>query len=641
MPTENALRSETRLAALLAHSPVVLYTLPLSRGRSQLTWVSGSCRPVLGYTADECLTANWWSERLHPDDRADVLARWPNLLREGRLACRYRFRRRDGSYRWLHDEMRLVAESAGPATECIGSWSDVTAAGEAEDLLRQTERQYRGIAEETLQGIAVQQGWRVQYVNPAFLRMFGYARPEEVLGRTWEAFVTPEEVPALRARLEACARGEFVSLHPGWQGLRRDGTRLWVESVCSQFTWHGRPAVLSFLIDITERKRLEEQFRQAQKMEAIGQLAGGVAHDFNNLLTVINGYSELLLGNLPGSDPNRRLVDEMKRAGERAASLTRQLLVFSRKQIVVNGVLDLNTQVRDLEKLLRRMIGEDIDLATRLHATRPVLADAGRLDQILLNLAVNARDAMPQGGKLTIETHDVELDESYTRLRPSVPPGRYVLLAMSDTGCGMSPDVQSHLFEPFFTTKGPGKGTGLGLATVYGIVKQSGGHIHFYSEPDKGATFKIYLPPAEAETPRRPTFPGPSAAPRGTETVLVVEDEDAVRLLVYHVLEDSGYRVLEANAGREALRICVDAEEPIHLLITDVVMPEMGGQQLAKTARGIHRHLRVLYLSGYPDDAVTRHGVLHEKVHFLQKPFTASVLRFKVREVLDETSGEG
>ncbi len=288
-------------------------------------------------------------------------------------------------------------------------------------------------------------------------------------------------------------------MHPGWQAVRRDGTRFWVESVGSPCVWHGGPAVLSFLIDITERKQLEAQLRQSQKMEAIGQLAGGVAHDFNNLLTVINGYSEIVLHSLDVDDPNRGLIDEMRRAGERAASLTRQLLVLSRKQVVASRVLDLNSVVRDLERLLRRMIGEDIDLAIALNATRSVVADPGQLDQVLLNLAVNARDAMPRGGKLTIETQDVDLDTAYTRLHPDLAPGPYVLLAMSDTGCGMTPEVLAHLFEPFFTTKEPHRGTGLGLATVFGIVKQAGGHIAVYSEPNQGAAFKIYLPWARDE----------------------------------------------------------------------------------------------------------------------------------------------
>ncbi|MBI3977155.1 MAG: response regulator [Chloroflexi bacterium] len=391
----------------------------------------------------------------------------------------------------------------------------------------------------------------------------------------------------------------------------------------------------ALLLEMTGRERLEAQFRQAQKMEAVGRLAGGIAHDFNNLLTAINGFSELLLLRLNPADPRRECAQEIARAGERAATLTQQLLVFSRQQIVAPREIDLNAVIADIEKMLRRMIGEDVELVT-VPAPAParVRADPGQIEQVVMNLAVNARDAMPQGGRLTIEVGDVELDAAYARTHVDVRPGRYVVLAVSDTGCGMDAETQARIFEPFFTTKEHGKGTGLGLSTVFGIVQQSGGHIWVYSEPGQGATFKVYLPRLEEAT----TSTGPHQAPPGpeggTETVLIVEDERIVRKMVRTILEENGYAVLEAAHGEAAIRVAAEHAGPIHLLITDVVMPGMSGRQVAERLAAGHPAMRVIYSSGYTDDAVVRHGVLEGGVAFLQKPFRPAALLQKVREVL-------
>jgi PAS domain S-box-containing protein len=398
---------------------------------------------------------------------------------------------------------------------------------------------------------------------------------------------------------------------------------------------HGQLWLLGTVQDITEFKRLEEQLRQSQRMEAVGRLAGGVAHDFNNLLTIISGYGELLAAQIDAGSPARRDLDEIIHAGRRAASLTRQLLAFSRRQILQLKVLSLNTIVADLDKMLRRLIGEDVELRTVLDpALGLTKADPTQVEQVIMNLAVNARDAMPRGGSLVIETRNADLDENYARNHADVQPGRYVMLSVSDNGVGMSGETRNHIFEPFFTTKARDKGTGLGLSTVYGIVKQSGGSIFVYSEPGHGTTFKIYLPRADEQSPaRKPDSARPAA--RGTETILVVEDEGGVRMLIRAILEVNGYRVLEAARGREALDILAQNPSAVALMITDVVMPEMSGRELAERARTAAPDMKVLFISGYTDEAIVQHGVLRPGIPFLQKPFTHEALAQKIRSLLD------
>jgi signal transduction histidine kinase/CheY-like chemotaxis protein len=384
-------------------------------------------------------------------------------------------------------------------------------------------------------------------------------------------------------------------------------------------------------------RNTEEQLQQSQKLEAVGRLAGGISHDFNNLLTAIMGYSDLSLKRLRDGDPLKRNLTEIRKAGERAASLTRQLLAFSRKQVMQPKILDLNAVVSDLEKMLRRMIGEDVELTTSLEPELGnVKADPGQMEQVIMNLAVNARDAMPSGGKVTIETANVYLDESYARQHLSVMPGPYTMLAVSDTGTGMDAATQRHMFDPFFTTKEDGKGTGLGLSMVYGIVKQSGGNIWVYSELGKGTTFKIYFPRVAA-TAEKYTHAAPALdIPTGSETILLVEDADMVRDLAREVLQDiSGYRVLEAANAEAAFQICEKHQGRIDLLLTDVVMPGGSGSEVSAHVRALKPDIRVLYMSGYTDDAIVRHGVLEAGLNFIQKPFTPNALALKVREVLD------
>ena len=473
--------------------------------------------------------------------------------------------------------------------------------------------------------------------NPVCNRLLGYSNPDELSGKNMHSLIhhtkpdgkayPPEDSAIIRTLREGEA-GHVL----GDCFWRADGSRFDVEYWSYPIRRDGvMIGVVVTFFDITERLKQEEQLRQSQKMEAIGQLAGGVAHDFNNLLVIITGYSELLLHSSPKDAPSRKQLEEIKKAADRSASLTRQLLAFSRKQVLASKVLNLNNVVRDTETLLQRIIGEDINLTSVLHSRLDhVKADAGQMEQVLLNLAINARDAMPQGGKITIETNNFEMGWEYVKAHADMRPGHYVMVAVTDSGAGMTQEVKKRIFEPYFTTKEIGKGTGLGLAVVHGVVKQSGGYIEVYSEPGVGTSFKIYLPREEAPQEVEEVFPGLDEAPRGTETLLLVEDEDAVRALISTVLQESGYTVLEAEGVEAAIRITAKYPDRIHLLVTDVVMPGEGGRILAEKLVAQYPKMKVLYLSGYTDDSVIRHGIMQEKVNFLQKPFSPLTLTRKV-----------
>ena len=477
---------------------------------------------------------------------------------------------------------------------------------------------------------------RCLYVNERWCEITGLTQ-QRAIGNSWEEAVHPEDRRRVQAEWEQSLTRD-VPFRSEYRIQRPDGavSSVLTQGVAEKYDDGKEPCYVGTITDITERKNLEEQLHQSQKMEAIGRLAGGVAHDFNNLLMVIKGYSELPLSKMNREDPLRKNLEEIQRAADRAASLTQQLLSFSREAVLERRVLDLNPIVMDVERMLGRLIGEDIDLMT-VPAVKlgKVKANPGKLEQILLNLAVNARDAMPRGGKLTIETANVDLGEIYVRQHTGVPPGSYVMLAVSDTGNGMDAETQSRIFEPFFTTKDRGKGTGLGLSTVYGIVKQSGGYVWVYSEPGRGSTFKIYLPRVEeiAESPAAGAVPVGLAG--GTETVLIVEDEAPVRRLARDFLELNGYRVLEASDGKDALRFGREHGGPIHALVTDIVMPGMSGLELARRHLSLHPKSKVLYMSGYTDDSLVRQNGFEQDAVFLQKPFSMETLARRLRDLLD------
>ncbi len=514
------------------------------------------------------------------------------------------------------------------------------ARGRARDQLRRSEDRYRLLFEGSPLAMWVYdlETLRIVAVNERAIQQYGYKEEEfcsllvtEILGEDDES------------RKFYVAGGTPDVAETTWRHRRKDGSTIFVETSTHDMELDGREARLVAANDVSARKRAEdalrrteEQLRQAQKMEAVGRLAAGVAHDFNNLLSVVLGCTNLILDDLKPGDPIQAELEEVRKAGERGGALTRQLLAFSRKQMLRPSVLDLNQIVAGIEPMLRRILGEDVELTAL--ASRPlgaVLADPGQVEQILMNLVVNARDAMPEGGSVTIETANHDLDAAYAADHLDVTQGRYVMFAVSDTGQGMDQKVQERIFEPFFTTKESGKGTGLGLSTVFGIVKQSGGHIWVYSEVGKGTTFRIYLPRWEGAEQVASAPVGSPSTLQGSETVLLVEDQEQVRMVTRSILRRYGYNVLEAQNAGEALLICERYEAKIHVLLTDVVMPRMSGRELATRLAPIRSEMKVIFMSGYTENAIVHHGVIDAGVAFLQKPITPGALARKVRETLD------
>jgi PAS domain S-box-containing protein len=632
---EEALRlSEKRYRRLFERNVAGVYLTTLD---GQLIDVNDAFVKILGYESREELLSHRAEDLyFHKTDREEFLSK---LAKEKTIVdSELRLRRESGESVWVLENVSLIEEEDSPPL-IFGTAIDITGRKQAEVALRGSEARLRRLIEGSNDIIYVLQDNRFVMVNSKFEELTGYSSEEaSAPDFDFSDTYTPESKELVAERMRKRERGESVPDRYTFHILTKAGKVLDLETSVSQIEWEGKPATLGICRDMTEHLSLELQLHQAMKMEAVGRLAGGVAHDFNNLLTVIHGHAELAMMTVDPRDPLHNNVDEILKAAQRAAVLVRQLLAFSRKQPMEPKIIRLNDVLTDLNKMLRRIIGEDIDLQIGLEEELwTVKVDPGQMEQVIINLSVNARDAMPAGGMLMLETQNVQFDAEYVRTHTEASVGPYVMLAVSDNGTGMDEEVKKRIFEPFFTTKVEGKGTGLGLATVYGIVKQSGGFINVYSELGVGTTFKVYLPRVTGEAEDIKKKAKPAEAPRGTETILFVEDEEAVRVLSVMFLKRHGYTVMEASNGGEAYLKCKHLDKPVDLIITDVIMPGgMNGAELIQTIRSeLWHNVKALYISGYTANAVFHNGVLDPGTPYLQKPFRLEDFGHKVREVLD------
>jgi PAS domain S-box-containing protein len=634
--TDQALgRSEGFNRLLLNSLGLGIYAVDID---GKCSFCNAACVEILGYRASDELLGKFMHELIH-HTTADGKA-YPAA--ECRIYSAFRKREdvhTDDEVLWRHDGTKFPAEYwSYPVLqndEVIGAVVAFLNITERNQALEVSNTRYQHLFDKNPEPMFIYdlENLRFLAVNDAFVNYSGCSR-ENFLRITLKDISKTADVPELMEHLSQAM--EVFHKTGVWSYTKKGGDRVEVEITSHPIEWFGRRARVALVRDLTEKNRLDERVRQAQKMEAVGRLAGGIAHDFNNLLGVIIGYTDMLQESLSGDAQLSRKASAIQKAGLHAASLTRQLLAFSRKQVLEPRVLNLNSIVTDTMKMLQRLIGENIEASMVLAPNLgSIKADQSQIQQVIMNLALNARDAMPRGGKLTITTANVDLTSQ--SIRPyQVIPGSYVVLTVSDTGSGMSAETQSHIFEPFFTTKEMGKGTGLGLATVYGVVKQSGGYIWVYSELERGTTFKIYLPRVpDAATATSDEDKKNKKIARGSETVLVVEDAQPLRELAREILEDSGYTVLEAANAGDAEKVVERYQAPIHLLLTDVIMPGMDGRRLAEILAHRRPQMKVLYMSGYPDEAIVNHGILDAGIALLQKPFTGEALTQKVREVLD------
>lgn len=588
---------------------------------------------LTGYSREELLQLSF-TDTYIPVERHIAAKRMANAIAGHQITFTRPLLRKNGAVILIEGSVIIL-----PNGHALATFRDITERERVAAQTRDSEQRFRDLAENVREIFFIVDPLtgHADYVNPAYEEVFGQSRQYAyTTPYAWTQAIHPEDRDkAVASEREATHDGAPSAVE--FRIIRPDGSIRWIRGRATPV--RNANGIITRLVgvaeDITEFKRTEAQFLQAQKMEAVGRLAGGIAHDFNNLLTVILSYGALIAGDLEAGDPHGRDIEEMIAAGTRATELTRQLLAFSRQQVLQPKVLDLNALITNVSRMLTRVIGEDVDLATVLGADiGAVKADPGQIEQVLMNLVVNARDAMPDGGKVTIETANVEVDASFYSAQTPITPGRYLQIAVSDTGVGMTEATRSHLFEPFFTTKERGKGTGLGLATVYGIIRQSGGFISVYTEVNRGTTFRIYLPRVdEAAKQAAPSTDAAALDSRG-ETVLLVEDEGGVRRVAKRILERHGYTVFEAARPDAALALAKTIQRP-DLVMTDVILPDMNGRVLARELEVVWPGIKVLYLSGYTDEAIVRHGVLEAGVEFLQKPFTPDGLARKVRHVLD------
>jgi PAS domain S-box-containing protein len=594
---------------------------------------------ILGLPVEKIIGKNWFDHFI-PEPEREKLRKTFNKVLAGGMDSDQVYENAvisaEGKQLFIAWNNALIRNDDGEVIGTLSSGQDVTKRVQAEQELRESEEKYRSFFEDDLTGDYISSAdGQILFCNLAFLNMLGFKNLEEAQQtNTIKLYQNPEARAKLLSLLGKYRKLENYEME--LQNLKGDVVYVSANIIGSFDEEERLTQIKGYLYDITGHKRTEEQFWLAQKMEAIGRLAGGVAHDFNNLLSVINGYSDLAMHRLPKDHPLHKDLSMVFQAGKKAEALTRQLLAFSRRQVMKPRVIDLNSLIHDLEKMLLRIIGEDIELITRVDPDLgAVKADPTQLEQVLMNLAVNSRDAMPQGGKLIIETRNVVFNSDMVQERVTMSAGNYVMLAVTDTGAGIDDQTQSNIFEPFFTTKEKGKGTGLGLSTVYGIIKQSGGYIWVYSEVSKGTTFKIYLPQVSEKVENLGIIKAPPETLRGTEMVLLVEDDSDVRAVSEQILNQFGYKVLQAANGNEALQIISKSKNKIDIIITDVVMPGMGGKELVDKLIKAGNGFKVLYLSGYSDEAALHHGIMHDDVDFLAKPFGTETLLRKVREVLD------
>ncbi len=637
------IESEDRYRQLVETSPNAI----VAHREGVILYANQATNRLIGLSDEETLTGKNVFDFVHPDYHVLLKSRLSDIVAKGQIAplTEAKFLCLDGKVRT--GEITSVPMQFNNEQMVLTVVQDVTERLKAQDALLHSEMRLRQIIEQSNDAIYVVQDNRLVMVNPSFIKIFEYSE-KELYSENFDILrlVAPESLDFIRQRREKNQRGEFVPAQYEFKGLSKSGQTYELEVNLSKIIWDGMPAILGILRDVTEKKTLEEQLRHSQKMEAVGTLAGGVAHDFNNLLTVISGQAELFLIKSKTDDPLRRHVEEIQKAGHRAQNLTRQLLAFSRKQIIDLKVLNINAVIKEMNKMLQRLIGENIELLLSLNDdVAPIKADPGQLEQIIMNLIVNARDAIlmqddPQKPKrILVSTSNVYLDETYTRLHSESRKGAHILLSVSDTGIGMDDEIRKKIFEPFFTTKEVDKGTGLGLSTTYGIVKQNDGSIDVYSEPGEGTTFKIYWPAVTKKDKEPDKKPEENEITGGKETILFVEDDQGVREFTGNALKSLGYTVLEAADAREAMKMINDENIRFDLLITDLVMPEISGKELADILVQKWDDLKILFTSGYTEDTIVHNGVLDDGINFLHKPFSIRELSHKIRSILEtETS---